>query len=115
MCRKKFETWDTCGISIIYKNSPLQYKTNFIGWRIADTKTSQGICGKDQNLEGIKFAWITVQWDSSTAKTIFWMAFSKIHFDYSKRFEMSSNFRNDKRKFVEISIDTLKFHSNFRT
>ena len=51
----KLETLFTmsCGISIIYKNSPLHYKTNFIGWLIADTKTSQGICGKDQNLEGI--------------------------------------------------------------
>ena len=43
----------SCGISIIYKNSPLHYKTNFIGWLIADTKTSQGICSENQNLEGI--------------------------------------------------------------
>ena len=38
---------------LIYKNSPLHYKTNFIGRLIADTKPSQGICGENQNLEGI--------------------------------------------------------------
>ena len=50
-----------------------------------------------------KFAWIT-EW----IRLDYRMAFSKIRFDYLKRFEMSSNFRNAKRKFVEISIELLE-------
>ena len=84
--REQAETLFTmsCGISIIYKNSR---------------------------------AWLQIRLDYRTmkffnSKAIFRMAFSKIRFDYSKRFEMSSNFRNAKRNF---DWHSLKFHSNFWT